>query len=142
MNSGKREARTMQPTRREVLRTIAAGSAATLLPASARSLPSPYQPTWDSLAQHRCPDWYRDAKFGIYYHWGLYSVPAFGNEWYSRFMYLPGRPEHDHHLATYGPLNKFGYKDFAGAFTAEHFDADAWVSLFKDAGARYMGPVA
>jgi alpha-L-fucosidase len=101
-----------------------------------------YQPRWESLQQHACPAWYRDAKFGIYYHWGLYSVPAYGNEWYSRNMYLPGRPEYDHHLATYGPLSRFGYKDFAPAFTAEHFDADAWVALFKDAGARYMGPVA
>jgi hypothetical protein len=74
--------------------------------------------------------------------WGLYSVPAFGNEWYSHFMYLPGRPEYDHQVATYGPLNKFGYKDFAAAFTAQQFDADAWVALFKDAGARYMGPIA
>jgi alpha-L-fucosidase len=135
-------------TRRTALELLAAGSAASLLGAAqagGSSLPAasgPYQPHWESLQQHRCPDWYRDAKFGIYYHWGLYSVPAFGNEWYSRFMYLPGRPEYDHHLATYGPLNKFGYKDFAAAFTAEHFDADAWVSLFKEAGARYIGPVA
>jgi len=119
-------------------------AAAAILPPSSRASQStaPYQPAWDSLQHHTCPDWYRDAKFGIYYHWGLYSVPAYGNEWYSRNMYLPGRPEYDHHIATYGPLSKFGYKDFAPAFTAEHFDADAWVSLFKDAGARYMGPVA
>jgi alpha-L-fucosidase len=100
----------------------------------------PYEPQWESLQKHQCPDWYRDAKFGIYYHWGLYSVPAFGSEWYPHNMYLPGRPEYDHHIATYGPLSKFGYKDFAAAFTAEHFNADAWVSLFKDAGACYMGP--
>jgi alpha-L-fucosidase len=57
-------------------------------------------------------------------------------------MYLPGRPEYQHHIATYGSLDRFGYKDFAAAFTAEHFDADAWVTLFKQAGARYIGPVA
>ncbi|MDR3774163.1 MAG: alpha-L-fucosidase [Terracidiphilus sp.] len=138
----------MVVTRRTALRMIAAGSAASLLRASqinGSSLPAgseTYQPRWESLQQHSCPDWYRDAKFGIYYHWGLYSVPAFGNEWYSHNMYLPGRPEYEHHLATYGPLRRFGYKNFAPAFTAEHFNADAWVSLFKEAGARYLGPVA
>jgi alpha-L-fucosidase len=127
---------------------LASSSAAYFSRASqprAFSLPEggdPYQPQWESLQKHQCPDWYRDAKFGIYYHWGLYSVPAFGSEWYPHNMYLPGRPEYDHHVAVYGPLSKFGYKEFAAAFTAEHFNADAWVSLFKDAGARYMGPVA
>jgi len=132
-------------TRRTALEWIAAGFAGSPLSAFASSPPVAsgiYQPSWESLQQHRCPEWYLDAKFGIYYHWGLYSVPAFGNEWYSRNMYLPGRPEYDHHLATFGPLSSFGYKDFARAFTAEHFDADAWVTLFKQAGARYMGPVA
>jgi alpha-L-fucosidase len=57
-------------------------------------------------------------------------------------MYLPDRPEYKHHLATYGPLNRFGYKDFAPLFRAEHFNPDSWVALFKDAGARYIGPVA
>jgi len=135
----------MTITRRRALEWIGAGSAACLVHAPGAAQQAgrdAYQPQWESLQQHACPDWYRDAKFGIYYHWGLYSVPAYGNEWYSRNMYLPGRPEYDHHLATYGPLSRFGYKDFAPAFTAEHFDADAWVALFKDAGARYMGPVA
>ena len=137
----------MSITRRTALQWLAAGSAVPLLPSSLAAQSSqptggePYQLQWDSLQQHSSPDWYRDAKFGIYFHWGLYSVPAFGNEWYSHWMYLPGRPEYEHHLATYGPLDKFGYKDFAAAFTAEHFDPDAWVALFKTAGARYIGPV-
>jgi alpha-L-fucosidase len=138
----------MSITRRTALQWLAAAPALSMLPpasASQQFQPAkhgPYQPEWSSLQQHSCPDWYRDAKFGIYFTWGLYSVPAFGNEWYSHFMYLPGRPEYDHQIATYGPLNKFGYKDFVAAFTAKHFDADAWVTLFKDAGARYMGPIA
>jgi alpha-L-fucosidase len=137
----------MSITRRTALHWLAAGSALPLLQSSLATQPSqligsePYQPQWDSLQLHPCPDWYRDAKFGIYFHWGLFSVPAFGNEWYSHWMYQPGRPEYEHHLATYGPLDKFGYKDFAAAFTAEHWDPDAWVALFKDAGARYIGPV-
>ncbi|HWG22399.1 MAG TPA: alpha-L-fucosidase [Terracidiphilus sp.] len=136
----------MTITRREALRLVAAGSAATAgitRRAEAASLEdNRYAATWDSLQQHTCPKWFRDAKFGIYFHWGLYSVPAFGNEWYPHWMYLPGRPEYEHHLSTYGPLDRFGYKDFAAQFTAEHFDADAWVTLFRESGARYVGPVA
>ncbi len=135
----------MSITRRTALQWLVAGSLASRLPASQAMTASehePYQPQWDSLQQHRCPDWFRDAKFGIYFHWGLYSVPAFGSEWYSHRMYLPSRPEYEHQLATYGPLDRFGYKDFAAAFTAEHFNPDAWVALFKEAGARYVGPVA
>lgn len=138
----------MSITRRTALQWLAAGSAASLPPVSkairASGLASRkrYQPRWDSLQTHSTPEWFRDAKFGIYFHWGLYSVPAFGNEWYPHWMYLPGRPEYEHHLATFGSLDKFGYKDFAAAFSAEHFDPDAWVTLFKEAGARYVGPVA
>ncbi len=138
----------MPISRRTALEWIAASSALALQPAARAMQPSPlteghpYQQSWDSLKNHACPEWYRDAKFGIYFHWGLYSVPAFGNEWYPHWMYLPGRPEYQHHVATYGPLSKFGYKDFARSFTAEHFNADAWVTLFKDSGARYVGPVA
>lgn len=70
----------------------------------------PFQPTWDSLKQYRVPAWYEDAKFGIFIHWGVCSVPAFGSERYPRLMYLEGTREFKHHVATYGPQNKFGYK--------------------------------
>ncbi len=103
---------------------------------------TPFAPTWDSLAQYRSPAWFSDAKFGIFLHWGVYSVPAFGNEWYSRNMYVPGNKAFDHHIATYGPQSKFGYKDFIRMFKAEHFDPNAWVDLFAQAGARYVVPVA
>jgi alpha-L-fucosidase len=102
----------------------------------------PFSADWASLQHFQCPDWFRDAKFGIYYHWGIYSVPAFATEWYPHWMYRPGRPEYEHHVKTYGPLDKFGYKDFIPMFTAEHWDPDAWVSLFIEAGAKYMGPAA
>jgi alpha-L-fucosidase len=101
-----------------------------------------YQPTWESLKKYKTPDWYRDAKFGIFIHWGVYSVPAFGSEWYPRQMYQQGSDEFKHHIQTYGPQNKFGYKDFIPMFKAEHFDADAWALLFKKAGAKYVVPVA
>ncbi len=101
-----------------------------------------YRPTWESLAQYRVPDWYVDAKFGIFIHWGVYSVPAFGNEWYPRNMYLQDRPEFQHHIETYGPQSEFGYKDFIPMFRAEQYDPAAWAALFRDAGARFVVPVA
>ncbi|MDZ7345310.1 MAG: alpha-L-fucosidase, partial [candidate division KSB1 bacterium] len=101
-----------------------------------------FQPTWSSLKKYQCPDWFRDAKFGIFIHWGVYSVPAFANEWYPRNMYQPDRFEFKHHLETYGPQKDFGYKDFIPLFKAEKFDAEEWVTLFEKAGARYVVPVA
>ena len=102
----------------------------------------PFEPTWESLKQVQIPDWYVNGKFGIFIHWGLYSVPAFSNEWYPRNMYREGTPEFEHHVKTYGPLTEFGYKDFIPQLTAEKFDADQWVQLFKEAGARFVVPVA
>jgi alpha-L-fucosidase len=103
----------------------------------------PFEPTWDSLARHNeAPDWFRDAKFGIYFHWGVYSVPAFGNEWYPRNMYIKTSPEYRHQVATYGDPNTFGYPDFVPMFKAEKFNADEWAELFCKAGARFAGPVA
>jgi alpha-L-fucosidase len=102
----------------------------------------PYRTDWESLDTYQIPEWYRDAKFGIFIHWGVYSVPAFGNEWYPRNMYRKGSPEYEHHLATFGPQDRFGYKDFIPMFMAEHFEPDAWARLFRDAGAKYVIPVA
>jgi alpha-L-fucosidase len=102
----------------------------------------PFRPDWDSLQQYDVPEWYKDAKFGIFIHWGVYSVPAFGNEWYPRNMYSEGSEEYKHHTATYGPQDKFGYKDFVPMFKAEHFNPAAWAELFKKAGAKYVVPVA
>ena len=101
-----------------------------------------FRPDWESLRKYEVPEWYKDAKFGIFIHWGAYAVPAFGNEWYPRNMYREGSEEYKHHIATYGPQDKFGYKDFLPMFKAEHFDAAAWAQLFKKAGAKYVVPVA
>ena len=102
----------------------------------------PYKANWDSLSAHETPAWFRDAKFGIFIHWGAYSIPAFGNEWYPRNMYIQGSPEYEHHRRVYGDQKDFGYKDFIPLFKAEHFDAAAWIDLFKKAGAKYVVPVA
>src|SRR5690348_6642241 len=105
--------------KREIDRVVAAG---------------PFAANWDALRAYRAPAWYQDAKFGIFIHWGVYAVPAFGNEWYPRNMYRRGSPEFAHHLATYGPQERFGYKDFIPQFTAEKFDPDQWAGLFRQAG--------
>jgi alpha-L-fucosidase len=104
----------------------------------------PFKASWQSLETYRVPDWYADAKFGIFIHWGVYAVPAFGNEWYPRRMYLKSNEGgiFQHHIDTYGPQSKFGYKDFIPRFKAEHYSPAAWAELFKKAGARYVMPVA
>ena len=101
-----------------------------------------YEPTWQSLSQYEIPQWYMDAKFGIFIHWGPYCVPAFGNEWYPRRMYLRDDPAFEHHRQTWGEHTDFGYKDFIPMLTAENFDAGGWARLFKDSGARFVMPVA
>ena len=103
-----------------------------------------YEPSWSSLRKHRTPEWLRDSKFGIYTHWGVYSVPACGpnGSWYPHNMYREGNPQYEYHAATYGPASEFGYKDLIPLFTAEQFDAEEWAALFKAAGAKFAGPVA
>ena len=102
----------------------------------------PFQASWESLTQYSPPAWYQDGKFGIFIHWGVYSVPAFGSEWYPRNMYKKGTPEFNHHVATYGSQSKSGYKDFIPQLTAVRSDASQWARLFKEAGARFVVPVA
>lgn len=101
-----------------------------------------YKDNWESLSEYEVPKWYKNSKFGIFIHWGVYSVPAFGSEWYSRNMYIQGSPEYEHHINTYGPHSDFGYKDFIPMFKAEKFDSNEWANLFKRAGAKYIVPVA
>jgi alpha-L-fucosidase len=101
----------------------------------------PFRSHWQSLATHQVSDWYKDAKFGIFIHWGLYCVPAFGSEQYPHAMYTPGTKENKYHIATYGPLTQVGYKDFIPMLTAKDYDPAAWARLFKRAGTRYVIPV-
>lgn len=102
-----------------------------------------FQPDWENISEHyTVPEWFRDAKFGIFIHWGPYSVPAFSNEWYPREMYIKDSWVFNHHKETYGDHTEFGYKDFIPMFKAENFNADEWAELFAAAGARYVVPVA
>lgn len=88
------------------------------------------------------PEWFRDAKFGLFFHWGPYSVPAYENEWYSRNMYCKGLPQNLYHEKTYGSLHDFGYKDFYPMMSGDRFDPQEWARLVKRSGAKYAGPVS
>ncbi|MCP4643058.1 MAG: hypothetical protein GY851_21610 [bacterium] len=128
--------------RMHVLLVLIAAAMAGAAAVQAQDDPAPYQPDWSSLRTHEAaPEWFRDAKYGIYMHWGVYSVPAFGSEWYPRNMHLKGRGECSHHAETYGDPAEFGYHDFAPMFKAEHFDPEEWADLFAKSGARYAGLV-
>ena len=100
----------------------------------------PYEASWQSVAAHyRTPEWFMDAKFGIFIHWGVYSVPAAGSEWYPKHMYNGlAKPHKD----KWGRQSQFGYKDFIPMFKADKFDASEWAELFREAGARYVIPTA
>jgi len=106
------------------------------------SPPAVVQPTIQSLGMaYSAPEWFRDAKFGIYMHWGVYSVVG-RDEWYARHMYIPGHPDNAHHIKTYGHPSKFGYKDLIPLWKAEAFDADAMLDVVRRAGAKYFSPCA
>ncbi len=97
----------------------------------------PFAPTWDSLKAHyKVPQWIVDAKFGLFMHFGLYAVPAHGNEWYEKHMYGT-QATLDWHSAHFGYSDVFGYKDFIPKFTCDRFNADQWAELFKKSGAKY-----
>lgn len=102
----------------------------------------PFDATWESLQTYRPAGWFGESKFGIFLHWGVYSVPAFSGEWYSRQMYREGTSEFAHHREVYGPQSEFGYKDFIPEFRMQSFDPDEWAALFRRAGAQYVVPVA
>jgi len=102
-----------------------------------------YSEDWTSLGKHKeSPEWFKNSKLGIYFHWGLYSVPAYSSEWYPRWMHFKDHKVYKHHVEKYGEPSVFGYHDFAPMFKAEKFNAEEWAQLFKDAGAQFAGPVA
>lgn len=122
----------MKPTTLFTIGGLALACAGTPAVISTVRADQPQAADWRTA--HPAATWFRDAKFGIYFHWGPYSVPAYDNEWYSRNMYVKGSAAYKYHVAKYGGPEKFGYKDFIPQFTAEKFDADDWADLFQRAG--------
>ena len=101
------------------------------------SQPGPFNSSMASLETYRAPEWFRDAKFGIWSHWGPQAVPRQG-DWYARWLYVPGHPHYDHHVKTYGHPTEFGYKDIIPLWQAEKFDPDALMDKYAAAGAKYF----
>ncbi|HEX8474523.1 MAG TPA: alpha-L-fucosidase [Pyrinomonadaceae bacterium] len=134
----------MSLTRRTMLKLLATipalGSAR--VSADADAVVPPIQPgtfkgTRESLMAYRVPEWFRDAKFGIWAHWGPQSATEYG-DWYARNMYIQGQWQYDHHVKTYGHPSRFGFKDIIPTWKADKFDADYLVGLYKRAGAKYF----
>ncbi|HQV33871.1 MAG TPA: alpha-L-fucosidase, partial [Calditrichia bacterium] len=99
--------------------------------------PGKFEPSWESLKQYRTPDWFRDAKFGIWAHWGPQCQPEEG-DWYGRFMYVEGSPQYQAHLAKYGHPSRAGFKEVIKDWKAEAWDPEKLVKLYKKSGARYF----
>jgi hypothetical protein len=111
------------------------------LPEKMEVAPGPFKPTWESLKQYKYPDWFRDAKLGIWAVWGAEAVPQQG-DWYARRLYEPNDSAYKHHVEHYGHPSKFGYKDIIPLWKAEKWDPDRLMSLYQKAGAKYFCVIA
>lgn len=132
--------------RRTLLRNLALAAPAAWLPGVVAGLnwsplaptaPSPFKPIWDSLAQYQTPEWFRDAKFGLWAHWGPQCQPEHG-DWYARSMYEEGSEVYKFHCEKYGHPSKFGFKDVINEWKAEEWNPDELLALYKKAGAKYF----
>src|SRR5579862_2539245 len=121
------------PTRRTALKVLGSVPTAWAL----RADTSEFAPDWDSLKQYRAPEWFRDAKFGMWAHWGPQCVPRTG-DWYARNLYIEDSPQYLYHVKNYGHPSKIGYKDIVKLWKAEKFDPAALIARYKRAGARYF----
>ncbi|WP_204376036.1 alpha-L-fucosidase [Hymenobacter coccineus] len=112
-----------------------------LAPAGERGAPGKFAPTWASLAQYQAPEWFRDAKFGLWAHWGPQCQPEHG-DWYARGMYEEGSDQYKFHCEKYGHPSKFGFKDVINEWKAEEWNPDELLTLYKKAGAKYFVALA
>jgi alpha-L-fucosidase len=123
---------------------LATGAAAlrAALPAAVPKIQAgKFTPDWDSLKQYRCPDWFRDAKLGIWSVWGPECVPE-QRDWYARNLHIEGHPQYKHHLETYGHPAKHGYKDIVPLWKGENWDPERLMSMYEKAGAKYFCIIA
>src|ERR1700730_15818653 len=120
-----------------ITRRNAVGILAGAVPALSQVPPGPFPGTRESLREYRVPEWFRDAKFGIWAHWGPQSAPEQG-DWYARNMYIQGHEQNKYHVATYGHPSKFGFKDVVPTWKGDRFDADHLIGMYKKAGAKYF----
>jgi alpha-L-fucosidase len=123
----------MPLTRRHALGLLAGGLTAPVLSKAA----TPFEGTRESLRQYQVPEWFRDAKFGIWAHWGPQSAAEAG-DWYARNMYIQGSAQYKYHVATYGHPSKFGFKDVIRTWKGDKFDPGHLIGLYKKAGAKYF----
>lgn len=126
----------MPVTRRDVLKAITATFAAAM-PGSPSASAGMFQSHWDSLKRYRCPEWFRDAKFGIWAHWGPQCAPKQG-DWYARNMYIQGSRQYNYHVEHYGHPSEFGYKDVIPLWRAENWEPETLIRRYKKAGAKYF----
>src|SRR5579859_6612500 len=119
--------------RRKAIKTLAGAIPAAVLAASEPK----FQPTFESLKQYQCPQWFRDAKFGIWAHWGPQCLPETG-DWYARKMYIETEAQYKYHVEHYGHPSKVGYKDIVVQWKAENFDPNSLIARYKKAGAKYF----
>jgi alpha-L-fucosidase len=124
----------IRPTRRTALQVLSAGLAPWRSAFGAKAV---FEPTWESLKQYRCPEWFRDAKFGIWAHWGPQGAPMEG-DWYARNIYVQGSRHYEYHLKTYGHPSQFGFKDIIPLWTGKNWEPEALMRMYKRAGARYF----
>jgi alpha-L-fucosidase len=101
----------------------------------------PFQPSWESLQQYQCPDWFRDAKFGIWAHWTAQCVPEQG-DWYARRMYIEGDPAYRYHVEHYGHPSQVGFKEIDHLWRAERWEPERLIHLYQQAGAKYFVALA
>lgn len=102
----------------------------------------PYKDNWESLWNYTVPDWFKKSKFGLFSHFGLYSVAAYENEWYAMYMYDSETEVYKHHMRTHGHPKEFPYAKFIESFNASKFDAKEWANIIERSGAQYYIPVA
>ncbi|EGF91459.1 Alpha-Fucosidase [Asticcacaulis biprosthecium C19] len=139
----------MKLTKRTLLQGAAGLGAAATIPVAAQASPGlaevasgPFQPSWESLIDgYKAPDWFRDAKFGLWAHWGAQCVPEAG-DWYARHMYVQGHPQYDHHVRTYGHPADNGFMEMYPRWTAENWNPDELLDLYAGAGAKYFVAMA